>query len=393
MTSQTPGLPRNIYLLGITSATVKRVYLPLIVIFAVEVGVSFEAIGLIAGISALVSMALEVPSGYFADKIGHKTAMTIGASAAVFSPLFLVLYQNFWGVLFSSISYFGLMTFYSGTFEALTHESLEEVGRDDEYSGVYAQMQRWSLVANIILISVIPLSYSVSHTTPFILATIVGCIGVIATLALRKPHILREIGKQEGSFRDILATIWKRKEFVYFIFLGLLGAHFNNLGQFKEVYLQVVGLPAEYLGVMYAVASAVGIGLLYGVWWLAALPERIFYLIDTAVNLSVAIVIIMEANIWITLVVFSVRIGFFRVRRPVISQHLLRRCPDPTLKATYISLGSFITATLSIFVPTVLGFLVGTYGLQEGYLFYGASAFAIIVLFYLASLKYFDFVK
>lgn len=66
-------LEGNILKYNLYKTFTKRVFLPLIAVYLTTIGhVTLAQLGIIASITAVVSLVVEVPTGYFADKVGHK---------------------------------------------------------------------------------------------------------------------------------------------------------------------------------------------------------------------------------------------------------------------------------------------------------------------------------
>ena len=88
MTTYEQQLEKNIGKYSWFKIFTKRVYLPLIAIQLVNVGkVTVEEIALIAAITSVVTVLLQLPTGYIADKLGNKFAIMLGAVISAISPL------------------------------------------------------------------------------------------------------------------------------------------------------------------------------------------------------------------------------------------------------------------------------------------------------------------
>lgn len=108
----------------------KRVYLPVIAIYLVDVAhVSLAEIALIAAITGGVQLALQLPGGYVADKFGNEKALKTSTWFITASPLLYVLLPNFWGGLFGSLLFFGGWAFQQGAGEAFMHDTMDALGQ------------------------------------------------------------------------------------------------------------------------------------------------------------------------------------------------------------------------------------------------------------------------
>ena len=83
------SLEGNIVKYCIYKIFTKRVYLPLIAIFLIDhCNVTLTQIALIASITSIATIILEIPSGYIADRCGHKETL-------VLAPYYALSYGHF----------------------------------------------------------------------------------------------------------------------------------------------------------------------------------------------------------------------------------------------------------------------------------------------------------
>jgi MFS family permease len=81
--------------------------------------------------------------------------------------------------------------------------------------------------------------------------------------------------------------------------------------------------------------------------------------------------------------IFVILGGFYRMRRIVVNAFLLRDCPTKNLKATYLSMYAFFASFNMIWVPIILGFVVGHFSVRFGYMIFGFAAITIFVILFL----------
>ena len=90
-----------------------------------------EAI-LLYAIYDVAATALEVPSGYFSDKVGRRVTLLASALFAVGSGALQTIGGDFWLFAAAQVLLGAAMAFVSGTTNALMFESLAATGREDE---------------------------------------------------------------------------------------------------------------------------------------------------------------------------------------------------------------------------------------------------------------------
>ncbi len=110
-----------------------RLYAPIAIIYFSRVSHSYALGAAVFSITYIVSAFLDIPTGIFADRIGRKRTVVIGALTAVLFAIFYAIGINFWflaiGAVFEGLS----RAFYSGNNQALLHNILSEEGLEEEY--------------------------------------------------------------------------------------------------------------------------------------------------------------------------------------------------------------------------------------------------------------------
>lgn len=387
----TKRLERNLWLYAWMHVFRKRTYLAVIIIYATAyANVTVEQFGVIAAISALFVMVLEIPSGYLSDKMGHKSSLILGSFFMMIAPLGFVVAPNFYGVLFASIAYFGGVAFHSGTMQAFLHETLIELGRDSEFGNVTARAQRWSLVANIFLVALVPLSYSVDPRLPFVFGFFLQSMTLVISVAFTSPRKEHQkiTEKIHDGFFALLKTVHYRGEILLFFFLGIIAALHNKIPEYKELYFQEIGVPFWFFGLVYSFMGVIGIILTYQIQRLEKYKAKTFYLIDFLIACGASILVGVISNAIAGVIIFIILGGYYRIRRILTDVYLLKACPTSNLKATYLSMYAFFASLNTIWIPLVLGYTVGRFGVQDGYMFFGIGflimlAFLYFYIFYL----------
>ncbi len=384
------GLERNLRLYYIRGIFERRPYLPIITIYATMVsGVTLVQIGIIASITALVSLIVEVPSGYLSDKFGHKRALMFGSFLMIVSAFSYVIWQNFFGACMGMVIFWTGAAFHSGTLQAFVHETLRELGRDDDFAVVAARERRWAMTGNIILVATVPLTYQISPILPFVIGAFVHMIAFVLYAFMTTPKKVHQEIQEDvaDGFFDLMVTIKERKEIILFLFLGIVASMHNKMPQFREIYFQEIGIPIWFFGFVLSITGIVTIFFTYGVPRVKKIEPRIFYGIDflIACVFGVSIGFISQPILGVSM--FIVFASYRRVRSIVVHAHLLDDCPTQKLKATYLSMYAFFSALAGIFIPLMLGYMIGYAGVQKGYLVFGVSLFIVLVPMYFVVYK------
>lgn len=108
-------------------------FAPVAILYFAHVTGSY-ALGMSIFSIAYVSSAMfEVPTGIISDLVGRKKTTILGALSAVACVVFYAIGGSYWvlaiGSLFQGLS----RAFYSGNNDALLHDTLKEIGKEDDY--------------------------------------------------------------------------------------------------------------------------------------------------------------------------------------------------------------------------------------------------------------------
>ncbi|MEE9374387.1 MAG: MFS transporter [Saprospiraceae bacterium] len=90
---------------------------------------------------------LEVPSGYFSDRIGRKMTLLIGSIFLCSAIVFYMLGNNFSLLCVGQLLFAAHMAFVSGTNTVFHFESLKSAGVANEYGTREAQVNKWALIS------------------------------------------------------------------------------------------------------------------------------------------------------------------------------------------------------------------------------------------------------
>jgi len=88
---------------------------------------------------------LEVPSGYFSDRIGRRHTLLIAAAALVVSYCCFIVGAGFWWFAAGQFLLAMGIAMQSGTDTAFHYDSLKALGRESEYAEREARAEQWGL--------------------------------------------------------------------------------------------------------------------------------------------------------------------------------------------------------------------------------------------------------
>jgi MFS family permease len=206
-------------------------------------------IGIYTGLGYLASFLFEIPSGYIADRFGHKKTlviekilMALGLVAFFMAnslPLFIL------GSVLMSIGF----SFHSGTGSAFMHNTLTALGREKEYTRVMSKLLANVSIVSAILVALLPFTTTISIKLPLVINIVFDVIGLFVVFSLTAPP--QQFAAAPEKFASLIHTIHRAAKpgfYMIAIFIGILGGYMFGVGPFHVPYLEVLSLPIIYIG-------------------------------------------------------------------------------------------------------------------------------------------------
>lgn len=353
----------------------KRVYLPLIAIQLVNEGsVTISQLAIIAVVASVVQLVLQVPSGYVADKFGNKVAVVTGASIAVTAPLFYVFMPNFWGGLLAAVLFFGGVAFQSGAVDAFIHDTLAALKKDHLYAKIMGKAQSYGLIGNVILLALVPATYSINKNIPFLIGFVCSVIMLILAMSFVYP---KKHAEQHQKINPLNAakSIVTLQNIALFLFAGYVAGIVHKITGFSELLLQDVGVAVALFGALLAVSSLVGaiMGLFTGV--LIKLKPLSFYILDLLFVTS-CLFALSANSVAVVVTGYILFFAYSRVRYIMFQAYLLQQTSH-RYKATLLSALAVFNLFGEIFAVTVLSKLINVYDLSLGFRYFALYTFVV----------------
>jgi MFS family permease len=360
----------------------KRVYLPLIAIQLVAEGnVTVGQLAVIASAAAITQLILQVPTGYFADKFGNKAAIILGAAITAVSPLFYIFLPNFWGGLLAAELFFGGYAFQSGAIEAFMHDTLVALGREKEYARVMGRAQSYGLTGNVVLITLVPLTYAIDPNIPFLLGFVSLLLMLWLSLSFTYPRPHEE---EEVHINPFLAAknIVTPRNVAVFIFAGAMAGVANRGAEYRELLFQDLGIAVFSFGVLLALGSIAGAIMGRFIHLLDDLKPQTFYFTDLLIISLCLVAVGISRNPLVAVIGFTLFAGYGRVRSIIIQSKLLKDLKY-SYKATLLSTLNLFSDMGDVAAISLLALFIVSKDYTRGYLFFGITVFVIAAVLWL----------
>ncbi len=334
--------------LFIYQISVRRNFFPLMsVYFLMQPNTSLQQVGVFMGIWFVLGLFLEVPSGYLADRWGHKNTLIVSKLVAITSIGFYILWgtvlQQYAFVCFIFATIFQALMFVSnsGTFSAFFHDFLEDRGEEKKFTKILSKQR-----GNVSLISVgfilfLPFATSVSNFFPFVIAWITDIIGFIAIVSVKNIADKKTIEKQDAkSIQEIFLEAKSIGFLPVAFFLWLIGGLQIGHWAFRSVYLLDLGLPVIWVGSVMALSRLVR--FIVG-QYIHILEEKFTmkqqFLLEIIVFSGAYFAVALIPNIYTVGIIFALVIWYQWARNTLMDKYILSKyAKDKRYKATILSL-------------------------------------------------------
>jgi Arabinose efflux permease len=251
-------MKRNIYLLYAISLLQGMIfYSPIATLYRAAQGVTVSQITLIESISLILCIALEIPWGIVADRIGYKKTMVFCCFLYVISKIVFWQATCFAAFLAERIMLSIIFTGLSGVDTSILYLSAKE-GESQKVFGIHNSLSTAGLlVASIVYSLFIGSDYKLSGGLTVI------SYGIAALLSLFLIEVRPEAQRkpQKGEFGKILKETLSNRHFLLFL---LSVAFLSESHQTITVFLNQVkyincGLKPNQIGYIYIAITLIGL--------------------------------------------------------------------------------------------------------------------------------------
>ncbi len=368
--------------------------IPVIIIFYENNGLSFEQSLLLKTILSLSIFIFEIPSGYFADIFGRKACLVSGGLVWTIGLLFYCFQTGFTAFAIAEVLSGLAMSLISGANTALGFDSLVKMNQEQNYRHVEGRLGAIAGVAEAICGLVGGLVAARNLVYPFYLQTICIFVYFLIALTLVEPNLDQsstnasqpdnQNTKQAISHREI----WEAIRFSLLVnkkvkWLILFSANFG-IATFLAVWLSQADMQSRGLAVSsfgfawaafhlimsFASFKATSIENLWG-------TKKVFLGLVILLGLSYIFLGLIN-QVWG--IIFIALIYFSRgVRSPLVLNCINQNLPS-SIRATVLSINSFMFNLGFIAIAPVVGWVTETYNLDTalfllGLIFIGFGVF------------------
>ena len=362
--------------------------MPVLVLFYQEIGLDLQDVFAIQAFYSVCVILFEIPSGYFADRLGRRRSLLIGSISAAAGFWVYALAATFADFLVAQFLIAVGSSFISGSDSALLYDTLIQLRRRNEYQKVAGRLASMANFSEGIAALVGGSLALISLRTPLYCQAVLMLAVIPLAWSLVEPS-RKTPDVSEGSFRAVLRIVryalHGHAEIKWLIlYSSLVGTSTLTIVWMVQPYLQVVGLPLEWFGGAWAI-------LQFSVGFFAVNAYRVEAVFGRRASL-IGLILLSAAGyillglfqaLWATvfLLVFYLVRG---INGPVMNDYI-NRCVDSEIRATVLSVKSLVGRLMFTIIGPMTGWISDQYGLSAAFLVCGLTflLFGVVFLLFL----------
>ncbi len=358
---------------------------PIMVLFWQDNGLSLTQVMVLQSIFAILTVILEVPTGYFADVHGRKKALVVASVTGVIAIISYSLGHNFFQFLIAEIFFALSISFTSGTASAFIYDTLQGLGREKQYKKIWGNALFYGMIALAIsnvfggFIAKIDLRYALYASIPFF------ALMIPLALLMQEPERHKLIFKK-GYTKELLkiikvALIQNKKLRWIIIYSGIILAFNQSALWLYQPYFKLSGLDITYFGFVFASFQVVAaFSSKYAHKIEAKLGQK--YSLSMLIFLVAGSYFLMSSFVFLFSFSFCFIQQFVRGFKSAVVTDYINQLTDSNIRATVLSAESFVGRLLYAVIIPVFGWIADVYTLAQALAVIGATTLisGIIIL-------------
>lgn len=354
-------------------------------LFMLSIGITAYSVGTMTALFIVVTLLLDIPSGMLADRWSRKGTLAL---SAIFLGLCAVVLgvSNGYGLYLVGYVLYGLyIVTADGTYQAITYDSLHEIGLEKQYSKLNGRAHALFLCgAGVANIASGFIANNFGYRVPFYISVVPCVLNLLVIVSMRepayhRPEISEHIGKQLYKATKTIARIRLLQVLAVVMSLLTIVEYFKS--DFGQLYMLHYVSSAQLLGILWAVyAFTWGLG--------SFIAHKLHNHLNVLIVASVLPVLLMAfVDSWPSLILFNVQ----AVAAAALFNQIETRIQDETpshVRASVISVLSTIGRVVSIPASIAIGWLINQRGA-----FYTVRAVSIVAVVALVYWAWYVFTK
>lgn len=343
-------------------------YTPIIILFYQQNGLTLTQIMGLQSISSVIWIVMEIPTGHFADIIGRKKSLLITGIFATLAMMAFVVGSNFYYFLIATVFWALAGAFISGADSAFIYDTLKALGREGSYKKVWGNVIFFHSIGIATASIVGGLLGGINLRYPFIAMVPFYILLVITAFSFYEPVRGEDLPPQNslfGSMKSVKKSIFENKKIrQLLLYSAFIASAIDVAYWLYQPYFKLSGLDVVYFGLVFAAFRII-----------SALSAKYSHIIEEKLGQNASLIFlflltslcyILMGNIififsFIIVFIFQFVDGFSSV---VISDYINKETGS-NVRATVLSVKSFIGHIFYALIAPIIGWLVDAYTLPQ----------------------------
>ncbi len=383
------SLSSNIWKYAVFLITNKRVFVAIIAIYYLTIpGVDALGIAYILLAGNIAGVLFEIPSGYWADIIGHRKTLILSRVFAVISSLLYLISNNIWLLIFASIFLSLSVAFTSGTGAAFMRETMIALGRQNEYSKIMGRLKSLGFSLPLLISTFVPFLVKIDMTLPFLVGLLMDIVGLIIAFSFIEPTVKeKSVEVKELGLQNIVKVFVESQRigFLKFSFYtGLLGGFIFAIGNYRGPYQQSFGIDIALFGIFFTAGRLFASVML---WFSGSIQKHFsmkqFFFFQTLLYSVIFLILGVTQNAWIAVILFAAQNGLKWGLTEIEESYFIHLIDKSSFKATILSIGAQVQQIVGGFSGLMVGYIITLFGYKKGFLVFGIFFTVVMMLAYL----------
>jgi MFS family permease len=360
--------------------------MPVIVLFYKSNGLSMKDIFLLQSVYSFTLMTLEIPTGYFADRVGRKSSILLGAMLGFTGYLAYSFSFGFWQFVLAEVILGVSQSLVSGADSAMLYDTLAAAKQQDKYTQLEGRITSIGNFGEAFAGIIGGLLAVASLRTPFYVQTCVAMIAVPAAFMLVEPPV--KTIKIKPGLKAIRSIIYKAlhgdvKLKWNTFFSAITGAATLTMAWFAQPYFAQISIPVTMYGVLWAILNlSVGLAAIFA-WRFekkAGAPRTVIVFTLALFSSYLLLTFMPGYTGLIVLLVFYLARG---LATPTLRNYI-NIITTSEVRATVLSVRNFLIRLIFAVTGPLWGWITDKYSLQTAIISAGLiyGSFALISMFF-----------
>jgi MFS family permease len=343
-------------------------YIPIIVLFYLDNGLSMVQIMTIQSLSSLLFIILEIPSGYITDIFGRQKSLLITGITAAIAMLLFASGTKFSHFLWANLFWAVAGSFISGADSAFLYDTLIDLKKEDLYKKIWGNTVFYYAMGASLASVLGGWIGSINYRYTFYAAIPLMLLLIPLSLSFEEPQRHKMIFSNNYLFNLIgvlKKTIIKNAKLRWLFIYSSVIVGFSRISYFLyQPYFKLSGLDVAWFGIVFA-----------GFNIISALSSKYSHLLEKKIGRKYSLILLifligasyllMSHFIFLLSFSFAFLIQFVKGFSSVVISDYVNKLTDSSVRATILSVKSLIERMFYALIIPFIGWIIDIYSLKQ----------------------------